>query len=52
MLDESQLRRTMIDKTEFQKLLSKTKERLDSEINPMRTTLKELIFAGINFRGN
>ena len=38
MLDESQIRRTMFDKTEFQKLLSKTKERLDSESNPMRTS--------------
>ena len=38
MLDESQLRRTMFDKSEFQKLLSKTKERLDSESNPMRTS--------------
>ena len=36
--NESQLRRTMFDKTEFQKLLSKTKERLDSESNPMRTS--------------
>ena len=26
------------DKTEFQKLLSKTKERQDSESNPMRTS--------------
>ena len=34
MLDESQLRRTMFDKSEFKKLLSKTKERLDSESNP------------------
>ena len=38
MLDESQLIRTFFDKTEFQKLLSKTKERLDSESNPMRTS--------------
>ena len=38
MLDESHLRRTMFDKTEFQKLLSKSKERLDSESNPMRTS--------------
>ena len=37
MLDESQLRHTMFDKSEFKKLLSKTKERLDSESNPMRT---------------
>ena len=38
LLDESQLRRTMFDKIEFQKLLSKTKERLDSESNPKRTS--------------
>ena len=37
MLDESQLRRTMFDKSEFKKLLSKTKERINSESNPMRT---------------
>ena len=37
LLDESQLRRVMFDKNEFQKLLSKTKERLDSESNPKRT---------------
>ena len=38
LLDESQLRRAMFDKIEFQKLLSKTKERLDSESNPKRTS--------------
>ena len=38
LLDESQLRRTMFDKIGFQKLLSKTKERLDSESNPKRTS--------------
>ena len=38
MLDESQLRSTMFDKTEFQKLQPKTKERLDSESNPMSTS--------------
>ena len=37
LLDESQLRHIMFDKIEFQKLLSKTKERLDSESNPKRT---------------
>ena len=34
----SQLRLTKFDVSEFQKLLSKTKERLDSESNPMRTS--------------
>ena len=38
MLDESQLRCTMFYKNEFQKLLSKNKEQLDSESNPMRTS--------------
>ena len=38
MLDESQLRRTIFDKSEFKKLLSKSKERLDSESNPMGTS--------------
>ena len=38
MLDESQLRLTMFDKTEFQKFQSNTKERLDSESNPMWTS--------------
>ena len=38
MLDKSQRRRTLFDKSEFQKLLSKTKEQLDSESNPMWTS--------------
>ena len=38
MVDESQLRRIMFETTDFQKLLSKNKEQLDSESDPMRTS--------------
>ena len=44
MLDESHLRRTIFDKSEFKKLLSKTKERLDSESNPIRTSASNVSF--------
>ena len=38
LLDESQVRRVMINKIEFKQLLLKTRERLDSGSNPMRTS--------------
>ena len=44
MLDESQLKRTIFDISEFQKLLLKTRERLDSESNPMRTSASKGLF--------